>query len=258
MSLTGKIFDDAKLLMQDSKPLFTLLIVGLVCAVLLLVSWLGYGLFRLTKASERFMDATTVPADINSWKSRHPGGGDRMAQDFSGTNQGGQNTSLTNVEVGMGRQGLVVGRGNGPDFWEISSMLGDYQSQDGKAEGGGYWSPDLNAWLSEDEVAALPSDQRNNVQFYGSAAAMKAAAALQPAAAAVAAQPAVAAATAEYFRKNQNALLSEQFRVNQNALLSPEERMLSENFELAPEVRSEQFGQLLSADKALFQRSGVY
>lgn len=230
-------------LWRDNKILASVILVLVILGTLAVLGWFGYGMFKALKGSE-YMDATSVPADVNAWKSRGPGTSDRFAQDFSGTNQGGQNLSLTTTEVGS-RDGLTVTRGNGPDFWEISSMLGDYQSAAGKASDSAslYWSPDLSAYISEEEAMSLSADQRARL------------AVLSPGAQSAPA----AAAKAEYMRANQNALLTERFRENANALLSPEERMLSENFALLPEVRtSENFGALLSADKALYQRAGVY
>jgi len=224
---------------ESNKLVAAVVLVLVVLGLLAVLGLFGLGLFKALKGAE-YMDSSSVPSDANSWRSRGPGTSDRLAgTEFSGTNQMPTNLSLTTTEVSS-RDGLTVTRGNGPDFWEISSMLGDYQSAAGKSTSSLYWSPDLNAWISEEEAMSLSGEMRGRLQM------------VQPGAAAPAAQ-----AKAENMRANQNALLTEQFRENANALLSPEERMLSENFALMPEVRSENFA-LLSADKSLFQRAGVY
>lgn len=69
---------------------------------------------------------------------------------------------------------LVNNRGE-PDFWEISGELASYRRgvAGRKFKGGNYWSPDLQAWLSADEVASLTADERANVQFYGDLGAVR-------------------------------------------------------------------------------------
>jgi hypothetical protein len=222
---------------ESNRVLSAVILVLVVLGLMSIVGLFGYGMFKALKGSE-YMDATGVPSDANSWRSRNAGGSDRLSgTEFSQPTQGSaQNLSLTSTEVSS-RDPLTVTRGNGPDFWEISSMLGDYQSSAGKSTSSLYWSPDLSAWVTEEEAMSLSQDVRNRLQLVQGAA------------------PAAAQAKAEYMRANQNALLTEQFRENSNALLSPEERMLSENFALLPEVREHA---LLSADKLLYQRSGVY
>lgn len=230
-------------LWESNKVVAAILLVCVVLATMAVLGLFGYGMFKALKGSE-YMDATGVPADQNYYKSRAPGLGDRIGgQDFSQPGQGSNNNlSLTSTEVGS-RDALTVTRGNGPDFWEISSMLGDYQSSAGKMSDSSslYYSPDLKAFISEEEAMSLSADMRNNLQMVSAGAA-----------------PAPAAAASEYFRANQNKLLTERFRENSNALLSPEERMLSENFALLPEVRTSENFAMLSADKALFSRAGVY
>lgn len=275
--------DDLKVV-KGNRVLLAMFVAVVVLVVLVLLGYLGWGLFskaELFGAGNPMSVSTltsSVPSDMNSWKSRAPGLGDRLrGQEFSGTNQGGPtNNSLISTQYNNGSmQGLVSGRGE-PDFWEISSLLGEYQTQGAINEGGGYWSPDLQAWLSEDEVAALPAEQRNNVQYYSStsakiaaqaAAAQAAQASASPQAPAqVVAAPAVAApapvsaaAAAEYFAKMRsvNKYLGEGFATNYNKNLSPEERMMAENFGPLAEYRpsAERFS---TVDGDLAQRLGAY
>lgn len=100
----------------------------------------------------------------------------RYSAGFSGANQGAENnaTWTTNqmdqpwCDQNCQMENLVNGRGE-PDFWEISGELGRYRrgTAGRKFKGGNYWSPDLQSWLSADEVAALTPKERANVQFYG-------------------------------------------------------------------------------------------
>jgi hypothetical protein len=229
------------------------LLLAMLVAVILLVLVVFFGMLGfLVKKSEMFQGSSSVPDNQNSWKSRAPGLGDRLrGQEMSGTNQGGPtNNSLTSTHFNEhGLPETLVGGGEAPNFWEVSSALGDYQRKSSRtAEGGGYWSPDLNAWLSEDEVASLPAQQRDNVQFYGSAAAMKAVAAMQP------------PAKEGFASDNVNQYLAEEMKSKWNkpsTWFTPEDRMLSENFSadlMKPETRSENFGEL----PGLTSRMGVY
>lgn len=238
MSAVDKLTNEVKELGSMNK-------VALAWALVLtlIVLWMAYPLWKLwweaRKAEKERMcsdplkrDAVTVN-DVNAAAARAPGGRDRHAQEFTGSNQGGVNASLTNAELaGCGAGEHLVSTRGEPDFWEISGELGQYRR--GVAargmKGGNYWSPDLQAWLSAEEVASLPPSQRNQVQYYGDLGAVREVQKL--------------GAATEH-------LMPSTFAQDNANFALPEERMMAENL-IDAEVRE------YMTDAALSQRLGTY
>jgi hypothetical protein len=106
----------------------------------------------------------------------------RLGQEFSSTNQGDytivHNDELKELVPGIipkKAERLVNDRGNGPDFWEISSELDAYKQsqvapmqQDASTDssGSGSSTPSTTEWLARDSVASQVEDQLLRDQLY--------------------------------------------------------------------------------------------